>query len=279
MNSKPVLIVSHDAGGAYLLSKWCRSMRRSCFFEFYLKGPAVEIFRSIISDIALILDPDFSKYQCIITSTGWQTDFEVQALSKAQDNSIFTIAYLDHWSNYLARFKLLDEVIYPDEIWCGDSESLSIAKNIFSSHVDKFRFIRNRHALDVINSVKKISLNKDTVLVCLEPIRDGYSLNAAYGALSDYLVNNYKDGQTVVLRDHPSSTETGIKILTDLLSPFFNVKLSVATLEYDLAKANAVFGYQSSVLVYAASLGIPTFSFYPSSILEKLLPHKIINYI
>lgn len=279
MKDKPSLIVSHDAGGAFLLSKWCLSVSKYFNFEFYLSGPAIKIFSDLFLNIRVLSNPDFSKYSRVISSTGWQTDFEIKSIISAKNSNIYSVSYLDHWVNYLERFTVDGSVHYPDEIWCGDSESLKLAEVVFNGNVKKYRRINNRHILDIKSKYYSFKCNKKSVLICLEPIRNGYSLASAYKYLSSYLKYHYSKNQSIIIRDHPSSTQTSVKLLYQLLQPYFKVTMSCESLEKDLSQAIAVFGYQSSVLVYALKLNIPAFSYYPSSIMEPILPHKDITYI
>ena len=279
MKDKPTLIVSHDAGGAFLLSKWCLSVRKYFDFEFYLSGPAIKIFSDLFLNIRVLKNPDFIKYSRVISSTGWQTDFEIRSIIAAKKSNVYSVAYLDHWVNYLERFTVDGSVHYPDEIWCGDPESLKLAEFVFNGNIKKYRIINNRHILDIKSKYYNFKCTKKSVLICLEPIRNGYSLVSAYKHLSSYLKCHYSKNQSIIIRDHPSSTQTSVKLLYQLLQSKFQVTISCEALEKDLSQAMAVFGYQSSVLVYALKFNIPAFSYYPSSIMEPILPHKDIIYI
>ena len=279
MKDKPTLIVSHDSGGAFLLAKWCFSVRRYYEFDFYLSGPAIKIFSEVINNINLLSNPNFAEYTRVICSTGWQTDFELNSLITAKKTNVYSVAYLDHWVNYIDRFTLEGSVYYPDEIWCGDSEALRVAKSVFNGDVKKYRLINNRHLLDIKSKLINLNGSKKAILICLEPVRDGYSLKAAYNHLSSYLKRHYSKEQLIILRDHPSSAQTSLDYLYQELQSYFQVKLSCESLEKDLSQAMAVFGYQSSVLVYALNFNIPAFSYFPTSKMEPILPHKNIVYI
>ena len=114
MNTAKVLIVSHDAGGAYLLSKWCRDWDSRLDFSYYLAGPAVDIFSEAIEGINILDNVDWAEVTHVITTTGWQTEFEKQAINIANNKNIYVVSYLDHWANYLERFIYHGKSIFPD---------------------------------------------------------------------------------------------------------------------------------------------------------------------
>ncbi len=278
MNLSKVLIVSHDAGGAFLLSKWCRDWASRLDFSFYLSGPAIDIFSEIFNDLDVVEHVDWNEVTQVITSTGWQTEFEKQAINAAKIKKLYVVSYLDHWANYRDRFEYLDSMVYPDEIWVADNDAMSIAKNVFGESISKFRKIRNRHFFQIKSNIDQTS-NKNNVLICLEPIRTNYSLSEAYKELAQFLLERVDPNIDIVIRDHPSKTETNMDSLINMVSNHFNVAASENSLEQDLSDSKTVIGYQSSVLAYAVDLGIETYSFFPINKMEPILPHTDITYI
>lgn len=278
MNTAKVLIVSHDAGGAYLLSKWCRDWISRVRFSFYVSGPAIKIFNQAIPSANFTDHVDWSNINQVITSTGWQTDFEINAIQTAKKKRIYVVSYLDHWANYTERFLCEGKMVYPDEIWVADDEAMALAKNAFDSKVSRYRKIRNRHFCQIKSNIDH-SVNKNTVLICLEPLRSEYSLIEAYDVLIDFLIGGFSSTTHIVIRDHPSNTETKLDYLVDRLDAYFNVTASENSLEQDLSSCRVVIGYQSSVLVYAIALGIDAYSYFPLDKMEPILPHVDITYI
>lgn len=66
--------------------------------------------------------PDF-----IFAGTSYTSKIELKFIKQAQSQDIFTIAFIDHWTNFRSRFVWNDEVIYPDEIWVIDEEAKKLA--------------------------------------------------------------------------------------------------------------------------------------------------------
>ncbi len=279
MNMKTVLIVSHDAGGANLLAHWCDKWKTRVKFIYKVAGPALKIFNALnLVKTAIEQYPNPDSVGAVVTSTGWQSSIEYDAIRWAKQHNIQSASYLDHWVNFQDRFIRDGNTLYPDEIWAGDRDALNIAKAQFSSKNIKFRFMRNQYFCDLKRKITSHDSKADSILICLEPIRNGISYSQVYPRLAQYLSNSKYKTNRVVIRDHPSGCDTGLEVLNNLLTPQFNVIISRQALWQDLACACAVVGYQSSVLAYACYLNITGISYYPVDKLEPILPHKDIEY-
>ncbi len=279
MNLKSILIVSHDAGGANLLAHWCMRWQSRVNFIYKLAGPALNIFKSLNLAQAMIEQyPPPVSVDSVVTSTGWQTSYEYDAIQWASQHNIQSASYLDHWVNYQDRFVRDGISIYPDEIWVGDQDALNLAKQVFRSNNIKVRFIRNQYFCDLKHKVASHCTKSDSILICLEPIRNGITYSDVYPRLVHYLSESKFQTNRVLIRDHPSGCDTGRELLSNLLKPNFDVTISQQPLWQDLTDASAVVGYQSSVLAYACYLNIAAISFLPVDKLEPILPHKDIEY-
>jgi len=280
MSLKTVLIVSHDAGGANLLAHWCRSWRERVNFIYMLAGPALKSFEMVrFADTGISDFPNPSTIDFVVTSTGWQSALEFNAIGWAKLNSIPVASYLDHWVNYSNRFIREHKTNLPDEIWTGDWQAYNLAFNVFSKDSIKIRHVRNRYISTLEKHVQKQVTPSKTILICLEPIRKGISFNQVYSQLVQFLTQSKFKNLPVVIRDHPSATDTGLEYLKTCLKPLFEIRKSHKELWQDLARASVVAGYQSSVLAYACQLKIDAISYFPASDLEPILPHKGIEYI
>ena len=56
-----ILVVSHDAGGAEILSSWLKRKNRNNLF-FILKGPALDIFKKKLGNIKRLQEKNVKKY-------------------------------------------------------------------------------------------------------------------------------------------------------------------------------------------------------------------------
>lgn len=135
-------IVSHDAGGAELLSNWLLSNHDTSYL-YQLSGPAIEIFQKNLGAINLVSSAQlFDKCNSLICGTSWQSTLEVQAIKKFKKEGKRTVAFLDHWVNYRERFLLDNKLILPDEIWTADLYAEQIARKCFPSTMIKKKLMR-----------------------------------------------------------------------------------------------------------------------------------------
>ena len=214
-----ILICSHDAGGAEILSSYVKQTKKD--FLFVLDGPAIGIFEKKIGKIINNnLEKIISKVSQIICGSSWESNLELEAIKLARKNNIKSITFLDHWINYRERFLRGKTFLFPDEIWCGDKHSFSLAKNYFSDI--KIKLVLNPYFKDIKNEIKiysrkNINFNKklNFLYVC-EPIREhalkqyndefywGYSEEDALSFFLKNISKVYPDINCITLRNHPS---------------------------------------------------------------------------
>jgi hypothetical protein len=169
-----IAIVSHDAGGAEIISSW--ALRQNAEFYLVVDGPAVEIFlRKLGSLQNLQLEIAIQQSDWVLCGSSWQSDLECRAISMCKSSGKKVVAFLDHWVNYRERFLFNKELILPDEIWVGDEIAESIAKSIFPSL--PVVFIANPYFADLLEEINNTTnLEKEEgqiyVLYICEPIRE-----------------------------------------------------------------------------------------------------------
>jgi hypothetical protein len=123
-------IISHDAGGAEILSSYVCQQNLACLFV--LEGPARKIFeRKLFGIETLPLEEAVGQSASIICGTSWQSDLEFNAIKLARKLKKRSIVFIDHWVNYSDRFVRSGETVLPDEIWVGDTMAEVMAKDIF----------------------------------------------------------------------------------------------------------------------------------------------------
>ena len=128
--TRPVCVVSHDAGGAEILASYVAQNRLDC--RLVLAGPAVQVFQRRLGPIRL--DPlveAISASEWCLLGTSWQSDLEWQALAEAKRLGKRTVTYLDHWVNYAERFERRGVQRLPNEIWVGDEDAHALALHHF----------------------------------------------------------------------------------------------------------------------------------------------------
>lgn len=142
-----ILLVSHDAGGANILSVLADKYQNNCHWATCLSGPAINIFStgevglfakgydaptssekiSIYQQIHKILS-DFSP-DLVLTGTSYPPLLETDFISVAREENIKTASYIDHWVNYRERFGSSSEWFdnLPYTIFVGDNDAYHIA--------------------------------------------------------------------------------------------------------------------------------------------------------
>jgi hypothetical protein len=176
--AEKVLIVSHDAGGAEVVSSWVRHHSRYHYL-FVLDGPAKKIFTQKI--VGLKNNPEknlislIKKCDWVLTGTSWASDLEKNAIRLAKEYGIRVAGYLDHWCNYKERFMIEGSLILPDEIWVGDGEAFKIAIALFPR--EKIKLEPNRYFIDLREEMARMVLSdkcsdKLKILYVCEPMEE-----------------------------------------------------------------------------------------------------------
>jgi hypothetical protein len=214
-----ICLVSHDAGGAEILSSYVRQQKPDC--RFVLAGPAVKIFERKLGPLQLSpLEIALADSDSLLCGTSWQSDIEWRAIALARDRGMPSVAFLDHWLNYRERFMRDGEVHLPDEIWVGDGLARERAEVLFPGCA--IRLVDNPYFADLRNelaSLKRGPAPADgglRILYVCEPLREhallehgnerhwGYVEEDALRYFLSHLdVLGAPVGQ-IVLRPHPS---------------------------------------------------------------------------
>src|SRR5256885_10615944 len=98
-----VAVVSHDAGGAEILSSYVRHHRADAVFV--LDGPARAIFARKLGAVKRAgLEAAVAQCDSLICGTSGQSNLEIDAIRAAKALRKPSVAFLDHWANYKERF-------------------------------------------------------------------------------------------------------------------------------------------------------------------------------
>lgn len=124
-------VIAHDAGAANIIFAWFAPdapPRRA-----FVAGPAREAWRRRFGDagFAPTLEDAIDGADVIVTGSGWSSDLEHQARIIASGRGLQSIAVIDHWTNYAARFERDGTTVLPDELWVTDHYALEIAQRTF----------------------------------------------------------------------------------------------------------------------------------------------------
>ena len=216
-----ICIVSHDAGGAEILSSLIRQRGFEC--QYVLAGPALKIFQRKLGSVdTRLLQEAILGADWLLCGTSWQSDLEWQAIQIARKTGKRSVAFLDHWVNYQERFTRGGETQLPDEIWVGDAHAENMARGLFPSL--KIRLVENPYFNDLkrelaeLSQPRELDPNSLRILYVCEPIREHafreYGDEQHWGyteedALRYFLANlEILDAPVsrILLRPHPSES-------------------------------------------------------------------------
>ena len=293
-------IVSHDAGGAEILSHWIKKNYSKNEYIFYLDGPAEKIFKNNIDNklINEFANCEIGKFielsDLIITGTSWQSSIERRFIKSAKLHGKKVISILDHWVNYRERFITEGNLILPDEIWVCDEYAKKIAEDKFKNI--SLKLIENPYIENLkknITSYMKLNSNlmTENILYVCEPIKDhakiqfgdenyhGYTEESAleyFLKQIDLLNIDYKN---IIIRPHPSEN---IKKYNWVIAKFSNLNIIIdneRSLMDQIMLSNTVVGCESMAMVVGLVANKRVISSIPPSGRECSLPHKSIEHL
>lgn len=212
-------VVSHDAGGAELLSSYARQQGLSCLYV--IEGPALQVFERKLGPMQVLpLETAINQASFLLCGTSWQSNLEFNAIGRARELGKRTVAFLDHWVNYRERFTRGTKVHLPDEIWVGDNIAQEMVAEALpgvpSRLVDNPYFADLRQELASLKPSYTKNEDKLSVLYVCEPVSEHMKLQfgderqlgyVEQEALAHFLANAGAMGKPVrriVIRPHPS---------------------------------------------------------------------------
>lgn len=282
-----VLVVSHDAGGAEILSSLLKLNKIP--YLLCLAGPAENIFKMKLGKGEnYSLEKGIKQANWILTGTSWASNLEYRAICIAKKENIFVSSFLDHWVNYRERFTWHGPEMLPDEIWVGDEDAEKIAKELFLNMPVKL--IPNPFWLEVKERVKDVEpIDKKDVLKILfvSSNMDGVARRqpditfSDYDILTKFLENidqifQKREKIYISIRKHPS--ETLIKY-DDFNYKNFELKIDEnEDLMSSFLDYTHVAGFESMALVLAKINGLHTINLNMGLPRLKTIPSRYIDH-
>lgn len=221
MSRQQIAVVSHDAGGAEILSSYVDQQGLNCLYV--LEGPARHIFERKLGVIdTLGLEDAIEQATSILCSASWQSDLEFRATQLARLRNKHVVVFLDHWINYRGRVVRGGESLLPNEIWVGDSMAENLASKEFPELL--IRRVENPYFKNVQAQLAKIHntacsasrslrvLYVGEIIVDFSDYLDDQSKVYGYteqGAFSFFIENLEVLGapvERIAIRPHPAET-------------------------------------------------------------------------
>ena len=288
-----VAIVSHDAGGAEILSSWL--LRSDDLCSVVLDGPAIGIFdRKCFGAEKLTLNEAITKCDWVLCGTGWASNLERNAIKFGRQQGKKTVAFLDHWGNYKERFENADgSVILPDEIWVGDEQAQRIAVATFLNTPVKLKI--NPYFEDLRSEIAKIknyksSTSKVTILYVCEPIREhaylkygnerhwGYTEEDALKYFLENIGSLNLNITNITIRPHPSENPEKYQ-WAETLAPVLIRFGGAKSLMHETVEADVVIGCESMAMVVGLLAGKRVISCIPPGGKPCQLHHSEIEHM
>ena len=208
--SSPLAVVCHDAGATNLILPWLDLDRLRV--QAFVQGPAAALWLQHFGERGRVasLDAALAGARMLLSGTGWATDIEHDARVLATTRGIRSVAVIDHWTNYTARFVRDGHRELPDEIWVADAEAFALARRSFPGHdVRLHPNLYLQHQLEHIAPCPDPARHPD-VLYVLEPARSdwGRQQQGEFQALDYFIAHRQHLGLpadgAVHLRPHPA---------------------------------------------------------------------------
>jgi len=267
-----ISVVCHDSGGANVLNFLQESINREILY--YGFGPAKKIFGRKSRDF----DSNFLKSSLILTGTSSTATVELDSILKARANGIVTMSFIEHWTNYLARFERGSRIVLPDRILVSDLQAKKIATCTFGS--DKVINVNNPYLEHLIESAKhfKGSVLRGSLLYLGDtfdlPQQEKASKECG-GIFVSFLKRFLElfEISKIIIRRHPSQNDD-YNFQSRKIQGIETFLSSNEDLLEDILQHQFIAGYETMALYIASLFKQEVFSSKPLSIGRINLPTK-----
>lgn len=271
----PVALVCHDAGAANLAIAWVRA-DMAVPVQPFMAGPALALWRAAFPDrpVRDSIDAALDGAATLISGTGWATTLEHDARIAAARRGIRSLAVLDHWTNYAARFERDGVTCLPDGLIVSDRWAKDLAAQLFPNI--PVALWPNRYLEAQLAEIAPVPEAGDVLYIC-EPARSdwGRNISGEYQAINFFLQHRgllgVSDNCRVRLRPHPSE-EPGKYDALVAVNGYLALDDS-PTLASSINKSELVVGMNSAAMVVALASGRRVASTLPGWAPACALPH------
>lgn len=263
LHNSSLTLVSHDAGGANVLDAFVRANNLIPNFAKLL-GPAIKIFnfKEQIYDTKKGSD----KPEIVLSTTGWQTDFEFEHIKDSIEQEGRIVVFLDSWTNFRERILGIDGLLAVSEFVTFDSIAKEIATKVFP-HAKIYQF-PNYYLIEQGTRIRMMrGLNEGFDIDYLyigEPIRN--KMYSEIDAIMNFLKKielNRSESPNIAIRPHPSESRETYLAIASSQSRFSIFVTGETSLAEDLSRTKFVVGCNSMALEMAHLSGIPVYCAIP----------------
>ena len=222
-------------------------------------------------------------FDLCVVGTGSNPTY-ISLANKFKKNKIFTIAILDHWLNFISRFKKKNEKFIPDKIFLTDLKKTP--KDLFFKNI-KIVKIKNFFIEEKIQEIRKLSKIKYDLLYISDPATYIQSKLIRNEIIDDSIKNlllyvkQFKKLK-VLIRPHPNENLSNLK--KNIKRIFLGnkntkIKINISSeknISKDIAYSRIITGMQSSGIVLAKKSGKTFFTSMSKDVIKK---HKLRKYL
>jgi hypothetical protein len=286
----PLAFVCNDAGAANLIFAWMHAEAAkhpdmTNDWNMLLQGAALRLWtENSLPQVHMCqtIDELLNGTHVLVAGTGWASNIEYDSIQMARQRGIRTIAVIDHWTNYRARFVRNEVEELPDKIWVTDEYAIKLAESEFKNiEVVQMPNLYLDNIVQEVRIQEKMNRDGNNLLYLLEPIRDAWGDGVVNGEFKglDYFIENLNELKlsgkpSVQLRPHPSDPsgkyDEWISVQSNL-----NISLDKSvTLAESIAWSDVVVGCQTYAMVIALAAGKQVFSSVPPWAPSCVLPQE-----
>ena len=277
-----IAVFAHDAGASEILLELIKasvsvgefrifSLKDSPCYKLVMAKELAHLWCEITPENITQTLTSFAP-SWVLYGTGWQNHLEYDFLAYAKANTLPSVAFLDHWTNYKERFGYPQkgwEEHLPSFIATHDPHSYALATKLDLPHIIGIKNYALLKQLDEAKSVLQNTPEENRLLFLSEPttdvakrtFNDPYFWGFTEKEVFEDILNNkalfHCDEMT--LRLHPSDTATTYQTIDPSIS------LSQNSLIEDIAKASIIIGIDTVALYTAFLLGKKVISYVPSN--------------
>ena len=294
-----VAVCAYDAGAASHMAAWLaqhQNQLRPC-----LDGPAHSLFTARLGPLPHhSLESSLQGACLLISGSGWSSDLEHKARALARQRGIPSVAVLDHWVNYRARFERGGEEVLPDQLWVADVDALALAKATFPGL--PVMQLPNQWLAEITlaaASERKYPPQQPArrLLYLLEPIRVPWCDGVSQQEPSEFQALRYwfdklpmlihqgwiaplEQLEALVLRPHPSEPPGKYDLFMQKTERYWPITIDASSsLAGALAWADIAFGCDTQALVAGINCDIICFSTLPPWAPKCSLPQEQLLHI
>lgn len=265
--SETVAIVSHDAGGAEILSSLLKRDRPAAVCA--LAGPALNVFgRKLPAMPNMKPEEAIGQADWLLCGTSWQSSLERDAILIAKQQGKRSVAFLDHWTNYPERFGHPAPMVLPDELWVGDEHAFALARQCFPAvpvtlvgnsywdELNEFTAIRTAGMQGVTRDLLYIGqpVAEPAAQLHGDPLYWGYTEDQALRFLLARVRDLDPIPERLVIRPHPSEPDDKYDWVAGEATLPVTIDRTADLLE-QISSAYVVAGCASMAMVMALRLG------------------------